>query len=217
MSLFKLCSTLLSLIITARVYPIAAGLLKKSENLCDFLRQSIASTLGLDRLAADAGRGSAAGQAAVQSLKAQTEFINGLKLPEFFTDGLLTNNNSMLYEILDISRVEDYIVEFILNICLNIIAIILVFALVSLVLSLAAHVLNAAVKLPVISSFNKIGGMLFGAVKGAVVVWLCLAALSFFFYKPEFSYIFDMIEASSFAKFFYIHNILLNLIMKINT
>lgn len=51
------------------------------------------------------------------------------------------------------------------------------FALVSLVLRLAVRALDLTFRLPVLHQLNTLGGVLFGAAKGAILIWLGLWVL----------------------------------------
>ena len=52
----------------------------------------------------------------------QSELINSLNAPEFIKDALINNNNSVVYDILDVNGIEEYIAGYIANISINIIS-----------------------------------------------------------------------------------------------
>jgi uncharacterized membrane protein required for colicin V production len=56
---------------------------------------------------------------------------------------------------------------------------VIAFALITVVLHFAARLLDTIAKLPVLNTFNKLGGLAGGVLQGAVVVWLVVFCLRF--------------------------------------
>jgi uncharacterized membrane protein required for colicin V production len=58
---------------------------------------------------------------------------------------------------------------------------------------------------------DKLGGFVFGVVQGLLIVYAVCALLMLFNSSPQFADIFNTIENSMIAKYFYENNIILNL------
>lgn len=91
---------------------------------------------------------------------------------------------------------------------LSIICFLAVFLIVKFGLKLIVNILNCVARLPLLSFFNKAGGVAVGAFNGIIVVYILLAIASIFISDR----LYDMIEASTFAKMMYNDNILLKII-----
>jgi uncharacterized membrane protein required for colicin V production len=75
---------------------------------------------------------------------------------------------------------------------------------------IVARVLNATAKLPVIKQFNKLGGLIFGLVKGVLFLYIIFAILTLIIpVLPSSSPIVTAIDKSIFAAGFYKYNIII--------
>lgn len=146
---------------------------------------------------------------------AQSDVINSLNAPSFIKDALINNNNSVVYDILDVSGVEEYISGFIANVSINILAVVIAFIGIFIVAKLIIRTLDFVSDLPVLSFFNKSCGLALGLIKGVVFVWLVGIVVTFFYYNESFSNIIAMLNASKIALFMYENNYLLFMILKI--
>lgn len=81
-----------------------------------------------------------------------------------------------------------------------------------LVLILLTLVSNVITNLPIIKQFNKLGGLLYGIIRGLVVVYALLAVAFFIVSVSANVGITNAIDGSFITKFMYSHNILLNII-----
>lgn len=146
---------------------------------------------------------------------AQSDIFNSLNAPSFIKEALINNNNSVVYDILDVSGVEEYISGFIANVSVNILSVVIAFIGIFIVAKLIIRTLDFAADLPVLSFFNKSCGLALGLVKGVVFVWLIGIVLTFFYYNESFSDVVAMLNASKIALFMYENNYLLFMILKI--
>lgn len=102
----------------------------------------------------------------------------------------------------------------IVEILIMIITVIITYLLVKLVLGVCVGILDAIMKLPILDTVNRTGGMLSGIIKGILIVLLCFAVVSLFVTAEKYQYIHSAINETFFAKYFYNNNILMRLIMK---
>lgn len=182
--------------------PFVSQLLRKTP-FFGSLSTKIADNLQLDAVVGDA------------AMQTQTEIINNMKLPDFLKDTLLENNNPVIYNLLDVESLQNYIAGFLANICINIISVLLVFLVVWILMHMLLKALNLISKLPVLSFLNQTGGMLIGLLKGLSIVWLACIVLTFFQCNAQFAGLFTALNASHVAKLLYENNILLLLILTI--
>lgn len=173
--------------------------------LFDSLSGSIRDSMGLD--------------AAIQegTMRTQTEMIEAMPLPEFLKEALLENNNPVIYQLLDVDSLKEYIAGFLANVCLNILSVVLTFLLIYIAVTIVLNALHLFSKLPVLSFFNHFMGFLIGGVKGVFFVWLGFAVLTFFQCRAAFAELFGAMDATFIAKILYENNVLQNLILTIFT
>jgi len=91
-----------------------------------------------------------------------------------------------------------------------ILSFILIFFVIKIILSIVANMLDAAARLPVIKHFNRIGGFIFGALKGAIILYIFFAVITIvmpFISSPNI--ITTSLDSSVFASNFYKYNIVI--------
>ena len=169
------------------------------------LADSISESMGLDRLISES------------AMQTQTEIIEGMKLPGFLKEALLENNNPVIYQLLDVEKLQDYIAGFLANTCINILSVILAFLLIYIGVTIVLNALHLFSKLPVLSFFNHFMGFVVGSAKGMLFVWLGFVVLTFFQCRAALAPVFDALEATFIAHVFYENNILQQLILTIFT
>ena len=145
----------------------------------------------------------------------QSELIGSLNTPDFIKNALISNNNSVVYDILDVSGIEEYIAGYIANVSVNIISMIIAFIAIFIIIKLIIGALDLVSDLPILSFFNKSCGFAVGFIKGTVLVWLVGIVLTFFYYNESFAELFRLLNESTIAHFLYENNYLLFMILKI--
>lgn len=200
---FRLVSLIVSLVLTYKLYPVVSRFLRQSTKIYESLRTAIGDALHLDQLIMDT------------TLQAQTEAINGLKIPEIFKNALIENNNPVVYNILDVSGLQDYVAGYIANICMNIIAMVVVLLIVTVGLQILISILDLIAKLPILNSANKLAGALLGFITGILRVWILFIVLAFFHANPLFTGLFEALQESAVALFLYEHNMLLKMVAQL--
>ncbi|MBQ7916826.1 MAG: CvpA family protein [Firmicutes bacterium] len=101
-----------------------------------------------------------------------TAMIESLPLPQILKDILVQNDNSAVYELLNVSTLTGYVAAYLANMAVNILAVILLI----IVLLIGSHLIGVALdiitKLPVIHTLNAVLGAGAGAVMGVFYVWV---------------------------------------------
>ena len=181
------------------------GKFLRETSLFQSMTDSIRESMGLD--------------AAIQegAMAAQTQLIESMKLPEFLKEALLENNNPVIYQLLDVNSLKEYIAGYLANICINILSVVLAFVLLYIAVKLVLNALHLVSQLPVLNFMNHAAGLLVGSAKGLLMVWFACIILTFFQCNAKFSGLFAALESSMLAEFLYENNILLQMILTIFT
>ena len=173
--------------------------------LFDSLSGSIRESMGVDAVIEEG---------AVQT---QTEIIEAMPLPEFLKEALLENNNPVIYQLLDVDGLKEYIAGFLANVCLNILSVVLAFLLIYIAVTIVLNALHLFSKLPVLGFLNHFMGFAVGAVKGLCFVWLGCIVLTFFQCRGAMEGMFAAMEHTYLAGILYENNILQQMILTIFT
>ena len=166
---FSFLSIIVSFYIARALYRPVAAVLRTSTPIYDFLRTQIVSALGLQDI--------------IEYYAAQGEAVvmYRLPLPQVILDILFYNNGYSARIVPGAVALEDYIGSTLAIMCINILAIILVFILAITLTDFIARALRIISRLPVIRGFDKVGGVLIGALIGAFAVWTLVTLYLVFF------------------------------------
>lgn len=97
---------------------------------------------------------------------------------------------------------------------INVVVLIGIFLLVRVVLLLLTFISDIITSLPILKQFNDVGGVLYGAIKALLIIYIILTIVFFIMCYTSNSTIADAINSSYVTKFFYEHNLLLNILFK---
>ncbi len=86
------------------------------------------------------------------------------------------------------------------------------FIVVRLGLILLKFIAEGIASLPIIKQFNELGGIVYGVLRGTIVIYVLLALCFFVLSISEFEFLANMINTSIIGKFLYTNNIILNII-----
>ena len=181
------------------------GKFLRETALFDSLSGSIRDSMGLDTAIKEG------------TMQTQTEIIEAMPLPDFLKEALLENNNPVIYQLLDVDSLKEYIAGFLANVCLNILSVVLAFLLIYIAVTVVLHALHLFSKLPVLSFFNRFMGFLIGGMKGVFFVWLGFVVLTFFQCRADLEGLFLAMEKTYVANILYENNILQQFILTIFT
>ncbi|AMJ39969.1 CvpA family protein [Anaerotignum propionicum] len=184
--------------------PVMGVLLRKTP-FFGTLANSIGKSMQLDTVIGNA------------AMHTQTEIIQNMHLPDFLKDALLENNNPVIYNLLDVQGLKEYIAGFLANVCINIVSVIIVFVVVLFLARFLLKALNLVSKLPILNFFNRSCGLLVGGIKGLFWIWLIAMGITFLQCNDKMLSFFQVLNQSVIALFLYENNILLFLILKIFT
>jgi len=193
--IFGLVSGFLSFCAASRLYPQVSIFIKDNTNIYASLKIGIFERLNVEEIIREYIQ---AGENAV---------ISNLPLPDSVLRLVEESNIPSVYDILNVSTLEDYIISFLANMLLNVICAAAVFILVSLAMRLIITALDIIAKLPVIRKFNKMGGALAGGFTGFIIIWVCVNLFCFFSAGSPDNY--QLINSSVTGNFIYAQGLLL--------
>ena len=166
-TVYRLCAFAIAVFISWRLYPYGARLLRQTP-LLPTIQEGIANGMNLQGFFRD----NIAPQGA--------NIINELPIPQILRNLLHTNNTPDMFEILQVTTIEEYVSGFFANIVINGIAAIGVFLLACIALWVVGYMLDIVSKLPVIHFLNSIGGLCLGIVVSSAILWLLLVGTALF-------------------------------------
>lgn len=197
---FSFVPMLAGLVLTNQFYPVLSKILRKTF-IYEGLKEGVGKALNLDGL--------------LSSTLTGNDTIGALNLPEFLKTALVKNNNPVVYNILGVNKISEYISGYVANICLNVLCMAVVFVVIVAVCKFVLAALDLIAKLPVINFLNKTGGLAVGLLQGVIVLWIMGLVLVVFYSNPVFTSFFQLLDESKLGIFFYEKNVLLFMILRI--
>ncbi|MCL2577209.1 MAG: CvpA family protein [Defluviitaleaceae bacterium] len=182
-TVYRLVSFFIAVFLANMLYPYVAQFLRGTL-VFSGIQDSVKSGLDLGGFVSE------------YSTEWQNEVFESLPLSTQIRSFLFSHFEPDVHGILRIDTIEEYISLFFANIAINGIAIIVVFFLVIIILSVIGIAIDIVGKLPVIKTFNNLGGFIVGVVIGAGISWICIVVLSMVFATSANEEIFELIQDS---------------------
>lgn len=145
----------------------------------------------------------------------QIDMLYNIDIPEFIRDALVENNYDEMHQSLGAGNFYDYIAIYISRMIVNAIAFVITFIVVGLVFCIIYIILAIVVELPVISGFNRFGGIIFGILQSLIIVWLIFAAAALSSRSDFAVFINSQIDESMFLTMLNDHNIFMTIMGKL--
>jgi len=188
-TVYRLVSFFIAIFLANLFYPYVARFLR-GTNLFTGIQNRVQAQLGLGDFVTE------------HAANRQTEIIDSLPLPASLRDFLQTRFNPDIHGLLRVDTVEEYISAFFADIAINGIALFVVFLMVLFALSIIGGFLDIVGRLPIIRTFNNLGGLVVGIALGVGIAWLGLAVMSMLFVGGANSDVYEMVQGSLFATLF---------------
>ena len=163
MTLYRFVSFFIAFVISRQLYPYVAQQLR-GTSLFPALQERVSNMLGLET---------------ITNTARSADFIDSLALPQVLQGILHTNYTPAMRSFLNVATIEDYVSAFFANVIINGIAIITVFVLIMVLLYVVGGMLDIVSRLPVIRVFNRVGGLVFGLLTGAILAWVVVIIMIF--------------------------------------
>ena len=144
----------------------------------------------------------------------QTELIEHLPLPKLFREQLLSNNTSEGYLKLGVSTFQDYIVHFCATVILNVVSFLVAFILVQLALRMVIAALDILSQAPVLSTVNRVAGLLLGLLQLLFLLWIFFMAVSAASATEAGLYLMSMIQESRLLGYLYDSNLFMRIVLQ---
>lgn len=205
-SIFRLGSFFISVFVSVKYNPVMARLLR-ATTLDENILKSIKHALMIQQQSTAPQIDSQVKEAAADSI------IRELQLPSFLKNKLIAHTPSPS-KILPIEQIIDVVSEGLTDIVINIISLILLYIAIRVALAFARFIFKGIAKLPVFRQVDKFGGFALGAVEGLLSIYLIMALLMLFNSASKFKPVFDALNTSVIAKFFYQNNFIINWMLK---
>lgn len=189
-----------SLMIAAYVAPHVSGYLEEKTQIDERLAGHIVEELQFSELGQEATRG------------IQVAVIQELPLPETLKNNILDNNNSEMYQALEVSGVYEYISKSIAVVILNAAVFLLFTFMCRVFFFFLGKAIGELAKVPIVRSIDKVGGGFLGAMRGLILIWiffLILSITSTFSWSQEMT---QQIQQFAPLKLLYDNNVLLDIV-----
>ncbi len=139
----------------------------------------------------------------------QIKEIENSILPEFLKNTLLENNNSAIYQELNVKSFPEYVASYISRMVVNLLAFLVTFVLVMILVKALMAAVDLLGELPVLGTLNHLGGAVAGAAAALLIVWIGFLILTVVYSTGVGQACFEMIDKSSILTFLYEKDILL--------
>lgn len=123
-------------------------------------------------------------------------------LEKYVDDAVNKTQNEIVYETAGTMAVR----------IVNVAVILIIFLIVRVVLLMLTFISDMITSLPILKQFNEVGGVIYGAVKALLIIYALLTIVFFVVYATGNTTISEAIASSFITKFFYDHNLLLNIL-----
>lgn len=139
----------------------------------------------------------------------QIKAIENAILPQFFKNLLLENNNSAIYQELEVRTFPEYVASYISRMLIKLLAFLVTFILVFILVRALMAAVDLIGELPVLGTLNHIGGAVAGGAAALLVVWILFLIMTAAYSTKAGQACFAMIDQSSILTFLYEKDILL--------
>jgi hypothetical protein len=143
----------------------------------------------------------------------QTELIRNLPVPSFVQNIMLNYNNKEGYKRLGAADFGDYLTKFFCNAVINVVSFVATMILVSMIVWGILAALDLFASFPIIGTVDHLGGLLFGAVQGIMIIWIVFLVICLLSGTEPGMKLMEMIDQSIVLKPLYESNLFLRLIM----
>lgn len=145
---------------------------------------------------------------------AQIRKIEDSSLPAFIKNGVLENNNGIIYKELNVTTFPEYVASYIARMVIKIISFLITFLLAIIIVKALMAAVAIIGELPVLGFLNHCAGGLAGIFLALMLVWLGFLVITILYSTEVGKACFEMIGKSELLTFLYNKNILLHNLLK---
>lgn len=119
-------------------------------------------------------------QKEIQTQGSDDEIINSYPVANILKKKMIEDNDAAQYQLLDVSKIQEYIAAYIAKTIISSASYVLTFILVYVLLRVLMVALDILTRLPGIKEINKTVGAVLGLIQGLIIVWLVFVAADIF-------------------------------------
>ena len=202
LSIYKIASYFLSIWLSFKLYPKVSQVLMNTK-IFENIKNTILNNLLLQKSEILVKAGEQAKQSAIDSI------VNKLPLPEFLKSNIIKQIPEP-EKLIDIPKAMDAISAELAKIIVSILSLIVLYIGIRIALIILRYLLEGITKLPLFKQIDKLGGFTLGALEGLLTVYIVCAILMLFNASPTYVKIYEVIEQSTIAKYFFENNFIIN-------
>lgn len=203
MSVFKVLSFFICIYASIKFYPVIAEILEKTP-IYSVIKDSIVKNLLLRGQEA-----SASSTVAVSGTAGVDAIISPMPLPKFIEKAIIEKLPAPS-ELIDIQGIVNAIGDELTKMVIAVISLIALYFILRIALAFVGIILKGVSKLPLFKQVDKLGGFILGALQGFLAIYIICALLVLFNANPQFATVFQNLDNSLFAGWFYENNFIIN-------
>lgn len=197
-TVFETVSIIVAVLLTTILAPFIASQISSNKDIYDAISKQVKVIVKEDNT--------------ITSDEEQNKYIDDMPIPSKLKDYLRDNNTLAIYEERSLETFTDYVVDALTMIVINIISYIIMFVVIRIGLMVISGIVDLISKLPIIEEFDGMGGILIGAIKGIIEIWILLLVITLIANTELGMSAMKCINDSFILDMLYSNNILLQLI-----
>ena len=142
----------------------------------------------------------------------QVQIIEHMELPENIKEMLLENNNTEVYNVLEVSGFHEYVGAYLAGLIINALAYLISFVVVWTAIRAILLAMDVVTKLPILHGINRLAGGALGVVYGVVLVWIAFLLVTILCNGNLGKQFFELIHENPFLMFLYNQNIIMKIV-----
>lgn len=136
--------------------------------------------------------------------------IDSLPLPEALVLAISSNNNSYVYEGLNIQVFEDYLAHYLSCIIINCFSFVIVQLAIIIILFVLLRITKILTEIPILHGMDKAGGMMLGLIQALAIIWSLFILIMLLGNTSLGTAAFEQIRSNPVLEFLFEHNWLLD-------
>ena len=150
-----------------------------------------------------------------EDAEGQEAFIENLPLPQSLKDSLAQNNTAEMYQKLAVDNFSDYLSGYLARGIVNFASFVIAFLVAILLVRIVLYAVNILTAFPGIRFLNRTGGLVLGAVRAVIWIWIFFIAVTIFAGTEWGSMCLREISGNEILSWLYSKNYLMNVILSL--
>lgn len=154
-------------------------------------------------------------ETAEQDAETQSALIESLPLPQSLKDGIAQNNTLEMYQELAVENFRDYLSGYLARSVINFGSFAIAFAIANILVRIILYAVNILTEFPGIHFLNRTGGLVLGAVRAVIWIWIFFIVVTVFAGTEWGSICLKEISGNEMLSWLYSKNYLMNVILSL--